>query len=113
MLSKEGVRGTSYDHRGGSKPTQNAFVESFNGTFRYECLDEHWFTSLADAREKIEAWRRGYNQERPHSSLGDITPEEFARCWGEAGLRSQDAISGQPNTTEALNQVQKAGEVSY
>lgn len=95
------------------KPTQNAFVESFNGTFRYECLDEHWFMSLADARVKIETWRLKYNNERPHSSLGDVTPEEFARCWGEADLRSRDAISGQPGTTEALNQVQKAGEVSY
>ena len=54
-----------------------------------------------------------YNQERPHSSLGDMTPEEFAGCWGEAGLRSQDAISEQPGTTQELNQVQKAGEVSY
>lgn len=94
------------------KPTQNAFVESFNGTFRDECLDEHWFMSLEDAREKIESWRCEYNQDRPHGSLGKLTPEEFAKCWGEAGLRSQ-AISGQPDTTGALNQVQTAGEVSY
>ena len=95
------------------KPTQNAFVESFNGTFRDECLDEHWFVSLDDAREKIETWRREYNQDRPHGSLGKRTPEEFARCWGEAGLRSLDAISGQPGTTETLNQAQMAGKVSY
>jgi putative transposase len=95
------------------KPTQNAFVESFNGTFRDECLDEHWFMSLDDAREKIESWRCEYNQDRPHSSLGKLTPDEFAKCWGEAGLRSLDAISGQPGTTGALNQVQRTGEVSY
>ena len=60
------------------KPTQNCFVESFNGTFRDECLNEHWFTSLGDAQEKIEAWWRQYNQERPHSSLGGLTPMEAA-----------------------------------
>jgi putative transposase len=84
------------------KPNQNAFVESFNRTFRDECLNEHWFVSLDDAREKIESWRNEYNQDRPHGSLGKLTPEEFAKCWEEAGLRSQ-AISGQPGTTGALN----------
>jgi putative transposase len=61
------------------KPTQNAFVESFNGTFRDECLNMHWFFSLDDAREKIEAWRKEYNEENPHSSLGYLTPKEFAK----------------------------------
>jgi putative transposase len=60
------------------KPTQNAFVESFNGHFRDECLNEHWFASLAEARERIEHWRVDYNQVRPHSSLDDLTPEEYA-----------------------------------
>jgi putative transposase len=60
------------------KPTQNAFIESFNGKFRAECLDAHWFTSLADARRVIEDWRRDYNEVRPHSSLGNKTPAEFA-----------------------------------
>jgi putative transposase len=60
------------------KPTQNAFVESFNGRFRDECLNEHWFASLADARERIEDWRLDYNQVRPHSSLGNSAPEEYA-----------------------------------
>lgn len=60
------------------KPTQNAFIESFNGKFRAECLDAHWFTSLADARKVIEDWRRDYNEVRPHSSLGNRTPAEFA-----------------------------------
>jgi len=60
------------------KPTQNAFIESFNGKFRDECLNENWFLTLQEAREKIEAWRRDYNQARPHSALGYQTPEEFA-----------------------------------
>jgi len=60
------------------KPTQNAFVESFNGTFRDECLNENWFVSLADAQRTIEAWRIDYETERPHSKLRDLTPREFA-----------------------------------
>jgi putative transposase len=60
------------------KPMENGFVESFNGRFRDECLNEQWFTSIKDAREKIEAWRDEYNLRRPHSSLGMKTPKEFA-----------------------------------
>lgn len=60
------------------KPVQNAFVESFNGKFRDECLNENYFTSLLDAQTTIEAWRKDYNEMRPHSSLGDLTPAEFA-----------------------------------
>jgi putative transposase len=60
------------------KPTDNAYIESFNGRFRQECLNEHWFMSLEDTREKVESWRRDYNEERPHSSLGNATPEAFA-----------------------------------
>jgi putative transposase len=67
------------------KPTQNAFVESFNGRFRDECLDQHWFANLADARQIIDTWRREYNTERPHSSLKGRTPEEFSALL-EAGL---------------------------
>jgi putative transposase len=58
------------------KPVQNAVMESFNGRFRDECLNSHWFTSLKDARRTIEAWRIDYNQQRPHSSLEYRTPEE-------------------------------------
>ena len=61
------------------KPVQNAFIESFNGRFREECLNTHWFTNLADAQGKIAAWREDYNTERPHSLLGYQTPREFAR----------------------------------
>jgi putative transposase len=64
------------------KPTDNAFVESFNGRLREECLNAHWFLSLDDARGKIEAWRTFYNESRPHSALGDRTPSEFARQAG-------------------------------
>jgi len=60
------------------KPVQNAFVESFNGKFRDECLNEHWFINLADARRTIEEWRIDYNTCRPHSSLGYLTPIEYA-----------------------------------
>ena len=60
------------------KPTDNAFVESFNGRLRDECLNVHWFLSIADARAKIEAWRRDYNESRPHTSLGWMTPVEYA-----------------------------------
>jgi putative transposase len=60
------------------KPTDNAHVESFNGTLRAECLDIHWFASLAEAKQVIESWRREYNESRPHRSLGERTPSEFA-----------------------------------
>ena len=77
------------------KPVENAYVESFNGRFRDECLNEHWFLSMAHAREVIERWRVEHNTERPHSSLGNVPPEEYAlngrsfsrpadarlRCW--------------------------------
>jgi putative transposase len=61
------------------KPIQNAYIESFNGRFRDECLNENWFVSLADARATIEAWRVDYETARPHSDLADRTPAEFAR----------------------------------
>ena len=56
------------------KPNQNAYIESFNGRLRDECLNEHWFTSLHHARVVIEAWRREYNEERPKKGLGGLTP---------------------------------------
>lgn len=59
------------------KPTDNPYVESFNGSFRDECLNAHWFLSLKDAKDKIEVWRKDYNEYRPHSSLNQLTPAEF------------------------------------
>jgi len=61
------------------KPTQNAYIESFNGKFRQECLRQHWFKTLHEARQVVEAWRRDYNHVRPHSSLQYRTPKEVAR----------------------------------
>ena len=63
------------------KPQQNGFIESFNGRFRDECLNEYWFLSLADARTTVEGWRIDYNQNRPHSSLGNLTPEEYLAAY--------------------------------
>ena len=60
------------------KPMQNGYIESFNGKFRDECLNEHWFTSLTQARQVIADWRRDYNEVRPHSSCGRIPPAQFA-----------------------------------
>ena len=60
------------------KPMQNGYIESFNGKFRDECLNEHWFIDVFDARRIIEEWREDYNKERPHSSLGYLTPKAFA-----------------------------------
>ena len=61
------------------KPNENAYIESFNGKFRDECLNEHWFVTMTQARRIIEAWRIEYNTERMHSSLGDLTPHEYAQ----------------------------------
>ncbi len=60
------------------KPTDNAFIESFNARFRAECLNQHWFLSLDEAQEKIDRWRTYYNQERPHSALGNLAPDDYA-----------------------------------
>lgn len=72
-------RGLKIDYIRPGKPVDNAFVESFNGRFRDECLNESWFRSLQEAQEAIEIWRRDYNEVRPHSSLGDRSPSEYAR----------------------------------
>jgi putative transposase len=73
------------------KPTQNALIESFNGKFRDECLNQNWFLDLRDAQDRIETWRVDHNAVRPHSSLGYLTPEEFAHR--AAVLRSPTAPS--------------------
>jgi len=74
--------GVTLDFSRPGKPTDNSYIESFNGRLRDECLNTHWFLSLADARAKIEAWRRDYNECRPHTSLGLRTPAEFASSAG-------------------------------
>jgi putative transposase len=70
-------RGVQLDFIRPGKPVVNAFIESFNGRLRDECLNVHQFTSLAEAQHIIEAWRLDYNQRRPHSSLGHLIPNEF------------------------------------
>ena len=86
------------------KPMQNGFVEGFNSTLRDQCLNEHWFMGLADAREIIEKWRRLYNEVKPHSSLNRMTPEEFAgSCPGHAPDTNQQAET---------NRVEMAGSLT-
>ena len=69
------------------KPNQNAYVESFNGRFRDECLNEHWFPNLLHARAVIETWRREYNEERPKKALGGMTPKAYAKHLAEVRLK--------------------------
>ncbi len=77
------------------KPNQNAYIESFNGRFRGECLNEHWFTSLPHAKVVIEAWRREYNEERPQKGLGGLTPSAYARQLAlKAVTFTQDSKAG-------------------
>jgi len=72
-------RGVFLDHITPGKPTENGYIESFNGKFREECLDQNWFRNLKEAKRIVEDWRQDYNKERPHSAIGYMTPEEFAR----------------------------------
>lgn len=81
------------------KPTQNAYVESFNGKFRDECLNENWFVSLDHARAVISEWRRDYNEVRPHSSLGKKTPAQFA-----AALRDHGTLANSHPSDKLANQ---------
>ena len=62
-------------------PTDNAYIESFNGSLRDECLNVHWFTDLTDAREKLQAWQNEYNGSRPHRSLNNLSPHDFVEQW--------------------------------
>ena len=61
------------------KPNQNAYIEAFNGRFRDDCLNAHWFASLEDAQQKIDAFRWDYNEHHPHRSLEGQSPREFAK----------------------------------
>src|SRR3546814_9890522 len=94
--------GVEWHYIAPGKPVQNAFVESFNGRFRDECLNENWFLDIHDARRIIEAWRIDYNASRPHSALGYATPEEFASSLqGHApGAMTSSAQPGQTQQPE-------------
>jgi putative transposase len=74
------MRGVTLDFSRPGKPTDNAFIESLNGKFRAECLNASWFLSLDEARQKCEAWRRDYNEERPHSAIGNQVPAALHRA---------------------------------
>jgi len=78
------------------KPVQNAFIESFNSRLRDECLNEHIFLNLTEAREVIEAWRLDYNYARPHSSLGTLTPNEFAELQGDGPPEQAQGSAARP-----------------
>ena len=79
-------KGVKLDFSRPGKPTDNAFIEAFNSRFRLECLNQHWFLSLEDAREKIEVWRQDYNHVRPHSAIGNKVPMAFASVSGQVCL---------------------------
>ena len=105
------ARGVVLDYSMPGRPADNAFIESFNSRFRDECLNRHWFLSLDDAREKIEAWRQDYNRVRPHSSLANTSPEEFyqrmtrAPSWVQGGINFLSQMvqkRGDPQITHRL-----------
>ncbi|MBP0447923.1 IS3 family transposase [Roseomonas sp. SSH11] len=78
--------GTRIDFSRPGKPTDNAFIETFNGSLRDECLNLHWFETLTEARREIEAWRRDYNESRPHMALGQRTPQEYRSLASPSGV---------------------------
>ena len=104
------------------KPTQNGGMESFNGKLRDECLNTSWFWNLFDARRKISAWKTEYNSRRPHSSLGYLTPNEFARQWEAASLSGKERMAvdqssqGNPDVLRfapALTRLLPGQEISF
>lgn len=86
-------RGVKIEFIRPGKPVENCFIESTGGSFRDECLNEHWFNSLADARRTIERWRQDYIRVRPHSSLGNLTPKKFVHQQAESATRQWAAVA--------------------
>ena len=84
-------KGVILDFSRPGKPTDNAFIEAFNGRLRAECLNTHWFMSMPDAQEKLESWRRDYNEQRPHGAIGNKTPITVEAR--KQGTRRANAIS--------------------
>lgn len=78
------ARGVTLDFLRPGKPTDNAFIEAFNGRFHSECLNAHWFLTLADAREKMEDWLTHYNEVRPHGVIGNMPPISLQNTGGAA-----------------------------
>lgn len=91
MLRWAGAREIAMHYIEPGKPVQNAFVESFHGRLRDECLETQWFGTLGEARRQIEAWRRDYNRVRPHSSLHYHAPNVFLQVWRQAHLEPSDS----------------------
>jgi putative transposase len=78
------------DYSRPGKPTDNPYVESFNGSFRDECLNVNWFMTLDDAQEKISIWQEDYNHFRTHSSIGGLTPNEFVKAYRNNDLQQPE-----------------------
>ena len=86
------LKGAKLGFSGPGKPTDNAFIEAFNGRFRQECPKENWFLSLEDAVEKVELWQRRYNSEMPHRVLGNLSPSTLWQ-WPHRWFDPQDSHS--------------------
>ena len=97
------------------KPVENAYIESFNGRFREECLNVSWFRNLFDTRRRLAAWRDHYNQQRPHSALGNRTPDEYALAQANAGLciaeKGRGGSIATPSSQTHLPALRQPGEV--
>jgi len=74
-------------------PTDNACIESFNGSIRDECLNVHWFPVLTDAQEKLQAWQDDYNESRPHRALKNLAPKEFVGLWQNEGQQFSPQVA--------------------
>ncbi len=87
--------GTRIDFSRPGKPTDNAFIETFNGSLRDACLNLHWFATVAEAKAIIEAWRRYYNESRPHMAFGHRTPQEYLLRTGSSGpTKGSQSVKG-------------------
>jgi len=95
--------GVKLDFTRPGKPTDNAYIESFNGKFRLECLNQNWFASLEDAQSKIEAWRRECNWERPRSSFDNHTPKVFVQSWAPPNLYPWPRWAEDPNPCQGAD----------
>jgi hypothetical protein len=103
-----GVPALGTDYSRPRKPTDKADLESFNGVFRNECLNAHWFESIAAAKGVVEPWRVEYKESRPHRALGEVPPAEFTRsggCNGAGSFQLRTALKRmQPQTADFTNQ---------
>jgi len=97
-------RGVTLDFSWSGKPTGNAFIESLNGKFRVKCLNAHWFISLDDARAKCEAWRRDYNNVRPHSAVGNKPPITLLIGQGHMAQLDRDTLEAIQRTGPTMGE---------